>query len=404
MANRVLRCYMLIPLLVIYIFISDFFQGITGVNIKPIAALLFALLFAVYIVFFLAQNKDIKYVIIPFLFTTTYAIVWDEQGYLNLIYTPIFSWLLSREIKLTIKIFKVIIFLQLLLVIYERLFTHLLYASIESGVFAMTEHNYGKNMNLFEITGFRPKGLFSGTLVATSFTIYMSMIFRNNTKILFFLLLMALIVNGRLALLVTLATFFLHITKRYTIAINGKLLGPRVKMAALILPFVATLSIVLVLLPGNVVDNYMSVFDFAATSNAGRIYSYAQALLLLSSYSGIELFFGLPGNEVYDIYGRIVASESGLISMALDIGFIGLFLYLIAFIFLWLKEKKSIFSFRHMEISLKYVAFVNFLCFIQYEHINGNVRGTLFWFIMISALGSQISLKLKTQTNGIAGN
>ena len=45
-----------------------------------------------------------------------------------------------------------------------------------------------------------------------------------------------------------------------------------------------------------------------------------------------EKLFGVPGSEIFDIYGRVVASESGFISMFLDIGIIGVIFYLYFFI------------------------------------------------------------------------
>ena len=70
--------------------------------------------------------------------------------------------------------------------------------------------------------------------------------------------------------------------------------------------------------------------------------------------------------------------------MALDIGIVGPLFYMYHFYKTWHTEKSSIFDLKSKHIGIKYVMLFTFLAFIQYEHINGNVRGTLFWFIIIS--------------------
>ena len=70
--------------------------------------------------------------------------------------------------------------------------------------------------------------------------------------------------------------------------------------------------------------------------------------------------------------------------MAIEIGFIGLLFYLYNFYKAWNLEQDSLFNLKSKHIGFKFVILLTFLSFIQYEHINGNVRGTLFWFIIIS--------------------
>jgi O-antigen ligase len=102
------------------------------------------------------------------------------------------------------------------------------------------------------------------------------------------------------------------------------------------------------------------------------------------NYSLSEKLFGDPSNSVLDQYGRETASESGFLSMLLDIGILGFSIYLICFITIWRKDKMKTLNNNKKLIGFKYVLLITFISFLQYEHINGNLRGSLFWFMMIS--------------------
>ena len=71
------------------------------------------------------------------------------------------------------------------------------------------------SISYLAIFGFRPKGIFTGTLVATSFIIYLTMIMRNNLSMLSGLFILAFLTNGRLALLISGTTLFFKIFKKY---------------------------------------------------------------------------------------------------------------------------------------------------------------------------------------------
>jgi hypothetical protein len=137
-------------------------------------------------------------------------------------------------------------------------------------------------------------------------------------------------------------------------------------------------------LPQNVRLNYFNIFNIETDANFGRLISYLQSIDLFMNYSLSEKLFGDPSNSVLDQYGRETASESGFLSMLLDIGILGFSIYLICFITIWRKDKMKTLNNNKKLIGFKYVLLITFISFLQYEHINGNLRGSLFWFMMIS--------------------
>ena len=374
----------LIFLIFIYVFFSDILISLFDISIiKLLLSLAILVLFSLYFLINFKKLKNLQFVFYPSFLTILLVMIWPQMGYINLFYTTIFGWILCQNIKFSKKMLSITFLIQLLLVTYERFTSSVVYKSVTSGVLNENLYDYSKSFKLFDVTGFRPKGLFPGTLIATSFLIYLAMIYRNNIKILFLLFLSALITNGRLAILITGLTLFLKLYKSYSIIYFSRKLSPKKKLFFFIVPAFIFIIVMFISLPNNVTSNYIDVFDFTSTANAGRIYAYFQSLILFLSYSFTQKLFGLPGNEIYDIYDRVIASESGLISMLLDIGIIGLLFYLYYFVKGWFLYKTPLLNLKSKQIGFKYVVLITFLSFFQYEHINGNVRGTLFWFLFI---------------------
>jgi hypothetical protein len=383
----------LIFLLVIYVFFADIIISLMHMPVlKTVLALLVVLLFVFYVVLNFSKLEHTRVVYASLFFILISLINWTSFGYLNLYYTIIFGWVLAQDFKLTMSLLLTIFIIQFFLVLYESITTTIIYDSVTSGVINQNDYNTSKSYELFEATGFRPKGLFPGTLVATSFIIYLVMFYRNNVKMLLGLVILALMTNGRLALIVASFTFFYKIFKQYDIVDGNRKIPIVLKLAWILIPFSTIVFGVAFLLPDTVLENLSNSFDFNSSANVGRVYAYGQSILLYIDYDFIQKLFGSPGNVVFDVYDREIASESGLLSMILDIGIVGLAYYLYTFYRMWKGEDNSSFNLRSKFIGVKYVVLVTFVSFIQYEHINGNVRGILFWFFVIS---QSIMLKKK---------
>jgi hypothetical protein len=374
----------LISLLFVYIFFADIIISVLEIN--SLKSILSALIFFLTFIYFSINYKKLifkQFIIVPIFLIVVFVLIWKDLGYINLFYTTIFGYILAQDYSFSKRMLLFTFIIQLILTVYERITLSVIYTTVVSGVINENSYDYGKSFELFDVTGFRPKGLFPGTLIGSSFIIYLAMFYRNNIRILLLLFASAIIINGRLATVVVGFTLLLRIFKKYDIIIIDKI-GLIKKQLFYIIPVILLFLLFSVITPEVILNNFLNTFDFNSMANAGRIYAYGQSLLLFISYTPIEKLFGSPGNEVFDIYDRLIASESGVISMFLDIGIVGFLYYLYYFILVFKIDKSSFFNFKSKYIGLKYVVIVTFLSFFQYEHINGNLRGTLFWFMIIS--------------------
>jgi hypothetical protein len=376
----------LISLLFVYIFFADII--ISVIEISSLKSILSALIFLLSLIYFSINYKKLifkQFLIVPFFLIVVFVLIWQDLGYINLFFTVIFGYIFAQDFSFSKRMLLFTFIIQLILTMYERITSSVIYTNVVSGVINENSYDYSKSFETFGVTGFRPKGLFPGTLVGTSFIIYLAMFYRNNIRMLLLLFASAIIINGRLATIIVGFTLLLRIFKKYDIIITQKI-SLVMKQFFYLFPVALLFVLFYLFTPKVILDNFLNTFNFNSSANTGRIYAYGQSLLLFISYTPIEKLFGSPGNEVFDIYDRLIASESGVISMFLDIGIVGFLYYLYYFILVFKIDKSSFFNFKSKYIGVKYVVIVTFLSFFQYEHINGNLRGTLFWFMIISII------------------
>ena len=393
--NKVL-IKILIILLFVYSIYSNIIIAVFHVSIfKTLIAVLFIILFSFQ--FFLDHKafKNKQILILPFLLIVIYILIRPQMGSINLFYTVIFGWVLIQDYDFSIKIIKITFFIQLGLVFYESFTNTVVYSFIESGVFAKNKFDY-ESLNISTV-GFRPKGLFQGTLVASSFVIYLSMIFRNNIKMLYLIFLMSILVNGRLALLISGFILLFKLFKKYDIIIFYKKVNPTKKIFFFLFPFLFFLIILFLVLPSVNLQNLLNTFNLDSTANLGRLYRYVQATLTYLDYDTLSKLIGSTSYEFFDEYGRVVPAESGLLSMFLDIGLIGVLFYSYYFIKVWRTDRSFILDLDVKKISFKFVLVLSLLAFLQYEHINGNLRGILFWFLFLT----QLTIDSKNKIRGV---
>lgn len=374
----------LIFLLFIYCFYSNIIIALLKISwLKPLLSVSILLMLILGLAINYKDYSHKKVLILPFFLVIIFVSIWPKMGYINLFYTLFFGWILMQNIKFSLKIIKITFFIQLVLVLYEAISVNVIYNFVESGVLANNKFEYESIDQT--IIGFRPKGLFAGTLIATSFIIYLSMIFRNNLKMLLLIFFMAVIVNGRLAILISALILFLKIFKSYDIIIFNRI-NTFKKILFFTLPLIIILFVIALALPSSNFENLTNTFDLSSTSNFGRLFRYTQAIITYLDYNFVQKLFGNPLNEIYDQYDRVVASESGFLSMFLDIGLIGVIFYMYYFIKAWKSDNNKLIGFETKIISFKFLVLIMFFSFLQYEHINGNVRGMLFWFLFLSQL------------------
>ena len=178
----------LIVLLLLYAFFANIIISFTGLSqLKSLLALLFVLLFFIDFAFHAKAYCNKQFLVIPVFLMILFILVWQQVGKISFFFIVIFGWMLTQDSKFSLKLIRLIFWIQFFLVLYEFATRSIIYTYVESGVIAQHTFNYATNLQAFKESGFRPKGLFSGTLVATSFIIYLSMIYRNNIKMLVFI-------------------------------------------------------------------------------------------------------------------------------------------------------------------------------------------------------------------------
>ncbi|MDG1974386.1 MAG: hypothetical protein P8I26_05050, partial [Flavobacteriaceae bacterium] len=188
----------LISLLFVYIIFADIIISVLEIN--SLKSILSALIFFLTFIYFSINYKKLifkQFIIVPIFLIVVFILIWKDLGYINLFYTTIFGYILAQDYSFSKRMLLFTSIIQLILTLYEKITLSVIYTKVVSGVVNKNSYDYGKSFELFDATGFRPKGLFPGTLIGTSFIIYLAMFYRNNIRILLLLFASAIIINGR---------------------------------------------------------------------------------------------------------------------------------------------------------------------------------------------------------------
>ena len=366
---------LLVTLLVLYIFYADALSVFTGIGfLKLLIAVFIVVALALYFIFL-----EISVIpILSFLLMMFYIFIWDGIGSINFFLTIGFGWVFSLRPKLVKSYLWTLVLVQLALVSYEAATHQIFYKSLSSGIISSNEFEFGTD--IFEEAGFRPKGLFPGTLIATSLIIYTSLLFRNEPRKVLVILIMAFIVNGRLALLISLSILILIIFRRdFSIGKLRASFGSKVVLA--LLTFIIGLIAVYNLYSEVALVNLSNVLNFNSTANRGRLLSYASALSGFNDYNLYSKVFGKSEYIILGLYDRPTSPESELLGMLLEIGIFGLLIYLIVLVKLF---DTSYIFYKEGKLGFNTVIIFSIIGMIVYRHIFGNQRGSLFWFMMIN--------------------
>lgn len=353
----------------IYCFVGDFLIATTHLySIRLFSFLGIILFFPMYFI----QKKD-KKIIKLILFISAncfvYYIIRLDLEWISFFYTILLGYILSQNRKQSIFFLDFIFYVQFLLISIELITQNFFYTTINSGIYTIREYDFSQVLYLQEETGMRPKGLFSGTLIATSFVIYYCLINRENKRKVLFSLFMALILNGRLAILITAFISFLHYKNNFSLK--------KIQVFIFCTVFILGFSI-LYQKNDNIrmkVDRFFNVFNLTQEDNVGRIYRYSTAYDTYINKYGIKSKMFGDQYELTDTYNRPVAAESDLLGMLLEIGLLGTLIYIFSIYKLFkLSDQDKI-------VTIKYVGLLTLVTYLQYRHITGNVRGTLFWMM-----------------------
>ncbi len=376
--------------LFLYLFLGEFFIGFFQIEFfKIVLAILSLLFFIIYLCVKVPSLKDVRLYLLIFSLIIIYLFIWDfKTTYLNLVLVILYGFLLSKDYVFSIKLYKGLFWIQLVAVLFEYASQTILFNYVSSGIVNINEFNYEQNFDLFESTGFRPKGLFLGTLVASSFVIYFVLLFRNNLFYLFLSFIMAILINGRLAILIAGFTLLLKILKTYKFRVANIRVSSNL-FSFILFPIVilSGLFLLYVFMSANAYQNLLDTFNFQSESNSGRLFRMFEGYThYIFDYSIINQLFGNPSYELYDFWGRLIPPEAEFAGMLLEIGVVGLLIYIYYLVKIYKVDNTSIFNLDITTIGIRYVFLINVISMLIYRHCSGNLRGTMFWFIIWTIL------------------
>lgn len=378
----------LILILYLYIFFADIIIAFSGVTIiKPLLALFAIILIGINSVVAFNRFEYKTFIFVASILLLNSTLSWGKFENVNQYLTVFFAVLLFLDKKFSEKILFYIFIVQLFAVLYEFLTHNILYQEVNSGVFNQNEFDYTDSVGRFDTSGFRAKGIFPGTLVASCFVINMALLYSKNLRMLLLILIMAVMVNGRMAMIITFITFFLRFTDNYRISLNHRKVPRKLSYLIVYCPLFFIIGVIAIqLFSPEKVSHFYELFDFSNPNHWGRIERYLAGINeYFNNYSLKAQLIGYPGYELFDLYNRPIPPESELIGMLLELGLIGFSFYIITIIYVW-KKSSLCDNLMSRFRSYKFVLFWTLICMIQYRHILGNQRGILFWFLIFSIL------------------
>lgn len=323
-----------------------------------------------------------------------YVGTWNNIDEINILLTPLIGYVAFRGSDLFKKFLAVFFCTNLIFISYEWLVGEYLYTEVIIGIGGA--ESYVVDPSKFGDVGFRPKGLLFGTLDAAALCIAFSMIFLDK-RLLFLSAAGALLVNGRLAVILTIALLLLRIYQEKNIRHNAISI---IKFAGSV-SFTIAIAIFMLFsfLDDKAIENLLAVTDLTSTSNSARIEFIAAGLAEYSKYPLENLIFGDSG-YFKSIYGN--SAESGVVNLLLNAGLVGVFLYVTPLVFIITK------AVRCRELWVFGTGMAAFAALFVFRFEAGYLRGTLYWFFVFYSI-RQLKLKqIETLRNqprqGLAGS
>lgn len=363
----------LLIFLFLYCFVGDFIAGMTGIYIIRFLSFLgFLFYFSLY-VFHKRSRKLLQLTICIILVCLFYIQIRHNTECFSAFFTILLGYILYREKEHSYKILDYVFVFEFILVLVELVLSQHLYTDTVMGVFN-TKIVEGDNLvKTISTEGFRPKGLFPGSLIAVSFNIYYSLLNFKSQRRTGVAFLLALMLNGRLGMIITGVVFLLHYRERFLY--NRK---ARIKIIASIA--VACLLVVLIAKSNSSmalkIERVSNVFNTEESSNMGRLYSYGLAASTYYEYNTKEKFFG-GEYELLNEFNQKISAESDLLGMLLEYGFVGASVYMIAIMLLLFKKYENNLWWNNGKM----VALLTLFAYLEYRHATGSGRGTLFWML-----------------------
>jgi len=354
-------------------------MAVLGFTPAKLICALGGVLFAVIICIVQFNKLQLKqYLFVPFFLLILYIAVFHSTTSLSYFYTAIMAFFFIQADDKAKKYFDILFVIQFVLVIYEVLTQDLIYTNVVTGLF--NTRDIELKTEIFDESGFRAKGLFTGCLEATSFAINYSLIFRNNCKKSFWAFVMTVLLNGRMAMIIAFSIFVYNLI---ILAKKRHVSKGTIKFVFISLATVLAISLVTLASTSQKISHLLSVFSPESDSYLGRTESYVLAFNEYFNVYGIrEKLFGSEYELIRLIDGREMSAESDILGMLLEIGLLGFLYVFLNWVLAFKKTKEKLFEQDH--ISYKYVLLCMLVCMIEYRYASGNIRGILYWFIIMS--------------------
>jgi ABC-type multidrug transport system fused ATPase/permease subunit len=363
-----------------YAFFADFLMAVLGFTSAKLICALGGVLLAVIICivqFNKLQHK--QYLFVPFILLLLYVAVFHSTSSLSYFYTAIMAFFFIQDDDMAKKFFDVLFVIQFVLVLYEVLTHDLIYTNVVTGLFNTREIEL--KTDIFDESGFRTKGLFTGCLEATSFAINYSLIFRNNCKKSFWAFVMTVLLNGRMAMIISFSIFVYNLI---ILAKKRHVSSGTIRFVFIFLALVLTAGLVRMASTSQRISHLLSAFSPESDSYLGRTESYALAFNEYFNVYGVrEKLFGSEYELIRLKDGREMAAESDVLGMLLEIGLLGFLYVFLNWVLAFKKTNEKLFEQNH--ISYRYALICMLVCMIQYRYASGNIRGILFWFIIMNS-------------------
>jgi len=320
-----------------YVFFADFFSTILGLHYTKLVCALFASFCGgTFCILQYSRLSQKKFLIIPFIILILYVYVFHSTTSLSYFYTSILAFLLVQNTDNTKKLLDFVFIIQFILCFYELFNQQILYTTLSTGLFNIQEIEF--NTKYFYESGFRAKGLFTGCLEATAFSINYSIIFRNNLKRTFWAFFMAIILNGRMAMIITVSIFL------YNLIICARRKGiSKVTIKTILIIVAISISSILSYLAATSlrVGHLLSVFNPTSDSFKGRTERYGLAWLHYLNVYNLPKKIFVGEYELYDHNNMLASAESDCLGMLLDIGLFG-FCYILFFTTVPLRKEQTL--------------------------------------------------------------
>ena len=337
--------YIVILFLLISLFFFDKINYTVKTNIRILIAAIFLL-------------------IISSLFWSSF---YNVSSYISIIIAFIAHSFYRESFK---KIFALLLIFNLFLSFYEYFTNSYIFDSKLFDDFTTNETIIDRKFSGGLLQVFRAKGMFYGPLSLGAFTISVCFLNYKNFIYIFSSLMICFFANHRLGFLVLSILFLINLFKTNKIKLSNFIYF--IFSIAIFLFFVGISENLLI-----TIQRLSNTLNVSSSENIERINFWIAAINQFINYDFSNFLFGDNGYFKI-IYGN--NPESGWLSLLVDNGIFGFFLYLFSLFYI------SIQSLRKQSIDIFVVTILIFLCMSLFTFHLSAVSSLMYWFVIFELI------------------